>query len=137
MKQQTPSVSSTPQRGLTPNALPPYRLPPPPQRSHEVMQHQKLLVQNHPFPLLPELGEEIAQAPPAGYVEAEGLGEVLLRVLGGVGGDVVPRRDGDAAALKVDPGVVHPAVGLVHLAEGAAEAARASPVPVVVEKAVA
>jgi hypothetical protein len=100
------------------------------------VQHQELLVQNHAFPLLAELGEEVPEATAAGDVEPEGLGEVLLRVLGGVGADVVTGRDGDAPALEIDPGVVHPAIGLVHLAEGAAERAGAGPVPVVIQEAV-
>src|SRR5438093_5556407 len=58
-------------------------------------------------------------------------------MLGSVGADEIAGRDGDAAALEVDPGVVHAAVGLVHLAECPAEPAAPGPIPVMVEKAVA
>jgi hypothetical protein len=101
------------------------------------VQHQEFLVEDDALPLLPELREQVPQPSPPGHVEAEGLGEVFLRVLGGVGADEVARGDGDPAALEVDPGVVHPPVGLVHLAERAPEPAAPGPVPVVVQEAVA
>src|SRR5215208_6830 len=123
-----PDISVVPSSPSSPSS--PSLSIPPPQCPDEIVQHQKLLVQNHALPLLAELGEEVPEAAAAGDVEAEGLGEILLRMLGGVGADVVAGRDGDAPALEVDPGVVHPAVGLVHLTEGAAEGAGPGPVPV-------
>src|SRR3954447_9921632 len=76
---------------------------PPPQRPHVVVQHQKLLVQNHPLALATELREEVAQAPAAGHVETKGLGEVFLWMLGGVGGHMVAGSDRDAPVLEVHP----------------------------------
>ena len=90
-----------------------------------------------PFRFCPNSANRSRSRAPPGDVEPERLREILLRVLGRVGADVVPRGDRDAPALEVHPGVVHRAVGLVHLAEGAAEATGAGPVPVVVQEAVA
>src|SRR3954451_7907774 len=107
------------------------------ERAHVVMQDQKLLEQNDAFPLSTELTEEIAQSAAAGDIESEGFGKVLLRVLGGIRADVVRGCDRNAPALEVDPGIVHAAVGLVHLTEGPPELTGAGPVPVMVQEAVA
>src|SRR4051794_33192320 len=101
------------------------------------MQHQKFLKENDALPLSTKLTEEVAQSAPSGYVKAEGFGKILLRVLGRVGADMVGGRYRDAPPLKVDPGIVHAAVGLVDFAEGPPELTGAGPVPMMIQKAVA
>src|SRR4051812_5418774 len=98
---------------------------PAPERPDVVVQHQKLLEQDDSFALASELPEEVAQPASPSDVEPEGLGEVLLRMLGGIRAHEIVRRDGNSAALEVDPGVVHPAIRSVHLTKGTAESAAA------------
>src|SRR5215203_3011855 len=110
---------------------------PAPECANEVVQHEKLLVENNAFALAAELSEQVAKTTSASDIEPEGLSEVLLRVFGRVRADEVRGCNRDPAALEIHPGVIHPAVRFVHLAEGAAELTGAGPVPVMIQKAVA
>src|SRR5690242_14676505 len=100
------------------------------------MEHEELLEQNHPFSFPSELTKEIAQSPPAGDIEPERLRKIFLRVLRGICTDVIGWRNGYAPALKVHPGVVHTAIGLVDLTKRAAKLAGTRPVPVMIQEAV-
>src|SRR4051812_24553598 len=99
------------------------------------MQDQKFLEQDDALPLSTELTKEVAQSAPAGDIEPERFGKILLRVFRRVGADVVGRRDRNAPALEIDPGIVHPAVRLIHFAESPAELTGAGPVPMMIQEA--
>src|SRR6185503_10896568 len=85
------------------------RLAPPPEAPHVVPQQQELLEDRHTLPFSPKLREQLAQTPAARDVVPERLREVLLRIGGGVGRDVVGKGRRDATTLEVHPlGVRHP-----------------------------
>src|SRR5256885_7158429 len=110
---------------------------PAPEAADQVVQHQKLLEHGHALALAPELREQLAQAAAPRDVEPKRLGEVLLGMRRGVGGDVVWEGGRHAATLEVDPlGVGHP-VRLAHFAERAAEPSGARERPVVIQERVA